>query len=104
MGGLSYPAAKLTKIQSDYSAAFGTDKPQGCFMDGEANELYYNRNSGPTHGTNFEYGDAIICKKPETAVGYLAMLGLSDADGRRNITKNFYILDYFYILIPLFTF
>jgi len=77
--GLSYPAAKLTKIQSDYSAAFGTDKPQGCFMDGEANELYYNRNSGPTHGTNFEYGDAIICKKPETAVGYLAMLGLSDA-------------------------
>jgi len=79
--GLSYPAEKLTNIQSDYSAAFGTDKPQGCFMDGEDKVLYYNRNGGPTHGTNFETGDAIICKKPETAetgVGYLATLGFFD--------------------------
>jgi len=72
--GLKYPAEKLTKIQSDYSAGFGTNRPQVCFMDGKRKELYYNRNSGPTHGTNFQYGDAIICKKPETGENAVSKL------------------------------
>jgi len=85
---LGYSGDAVAHVSSTIASS---DRPQGCFMQGDDNNrVHYNTNNGIAHGNRFVGGDAIICKagaSAEQALGGLSFsaLNYSSENGPRNI-------------------